>query len=55
VAIKRLRELQQQNLTRDELLLKLGAARKKAGKAYATSRTGRRLYAHCNENGGYRL
>src|SRR5271163_1260827 len=33
--IKRLRELQQQNLTRDELLLKLGAARKEAGKAYA--------------------
>ena len=32
---KRLRELQQQNLTRDELLLKLGAARKEAGKAYA--------------------
>ena len=30
--IKRLRELQQQNLTRDELLLKLGAARKEAGK-----------------------
>src|SRR4029077_5625746 len=33
--IKRLRELQQQNLTRDELLLKLGAAKKEAGKAYA--------------------
>src|ERR1700684_396981 len=33
--IKRLRELQQQSLTRDELLLKLGAARKEAGKAYA--------------------
>jgi hypothetical protein len=33
--INRLRELQQQNLTRDELLLKLGAARKEAGKAYA--------------------
>src|SRR5450755_1663929 len=33
--LKRLRELQQQNLTRDELLLKLGAARKEAGKAYA--------------------
>src|SRR5450432_3192347 len=33
--IKRLRELQRQNLTRDELLLKLGAARKEAGKAYA--------------------
>src|ERR1700688_2512494 len=33
--IKRLRELQQPNLTRDELLLKLGAARKEAGKAYA--------------------
>ena len=30
-----LRELQQQNLTRDELLLKLGAAKKEAGKAYA--------------------
>jgi hypothetical protein len=27
--------LQRQNLTRDELLLKLGAARKEAGKAYA--------------------
>src|SRR5271168_4947814 len=33
--IKRLRELQKQNLTRDELLLKLGAARKEAGKVYA--------------------
>jgi hypothetical protein len=33
--IERLRELQQQNLTRDELLLKLGAAKKEAGKAYA--------------------
>ena len=33
--IKRLRELQRQELTRDELLLKLGAARKEAGKAYA--------------------
>src|SRR5271163_863900 len=32
--IKRLRELQGQNLTRDELLLKLGAAKKEAGKAY---------------------
>ena len=32
--IKRLRQLQRQNLTRDELLLKLGAARKEAGKAY---------------------
>src|SRR5271168_4427623 len=32
--IKRLRELQWQNLTRDELLLKLGAAKKEAGKAY---------------------
>src|SRR5271168_2346749 len=33
--IKRLRELQKQNMTRDELLLKLGAARKEAGKLYA--------------------
>ena len=33
--IKRLRELQRQSLTRDELLLKLGAAKKEAGKAYA--------------------
>jgi len=33
--IKRLRELQRQNVTRDELLLKLGAARKEANKAYA--------------------
>src|ERR1700684_394026 len=32
--IKRRRELQGQNLTRDELLLKLGAAKKEAGKAY---------------------
>jgi transposase len=32
--IKRLRELQRQELTRDELLLKLGAAKKEAGKAY---------------------
>jgi transposase len=32
--IKRLRELQRQQLTRDELLLKLGAAKKEAGKAY---------------------
>lgn len=32
--IKRLRELQQQTLTRDQLLLKLGAAKKEAGKAY---------------------
>jgi transposase len=31
---KRLRELQQQNLTRDQLLLKLGAAKKAAGRAY---------------------
>ncbi|HKN29807.1 MAG TPA: hypothetical protein VJY34_18735 [Roseiarcus sp.] len=30
--IKRLRELQRQDLTRDELLLKLGAAKKEAGK-----------------------
>lgn len=33
--IKRLRELQRQALTRDELLLKLGAAKKEAGKTYA--------------------
>src|ERR1700684_90483 len=32
--IKRRRELQRQDLTRDELLLKLGAAKKEAGKAY---------------------
>ena len=32
--IRRLRELQRQELTRDELLLKLGAARKEAGRAY---------------------
>jgi len=32
--VKRLRELQRQELTRDELLLKLGAAKKEAGKAY---------------------
>jgi transposase len=32
--IRRLRELQLQDLTRDELLLKLGAAKKEAGKAY---------------------
>jgi transposase len=32
--IKRLRQLQGQALTRDELLLKLGAAKKEAGKAY---------------------
>jgi hypothetical protein len=32
--IKRLRQLQGQDLTRDELLLKLGAAKKEAGKAY---------------------
>ena len=32
--IKRLRELQRQDLTRDDLLLKLGAAKKEAGKAY---------------------
>ena len=32
--IRRLRELQRQDLTRDELLLKLGAAKKEAGKAY---------------------
>jgi transposase len=32
---RRLRELQGQKLTRDELLLKLGAAKKEAGRAYA--------------------
>ena len=32
---QRLRELQQQKLTRDELLIKLGAAKKEAGRAYA--------------------
>src|ERR1700722_5474533 len=32
--VKRLRELQRQELTRDELLSKLGAAKKEAGKAY---------------------
>ena len=32
--IKRLHELQRQDLTRDELLLKLGAAKKEAGRAY---------------------
>ncbi len=32
--LKRLRELQHQRLTRDELLLKLGAAKKEAGRAY---------------------
>ena len=32
--VKRLRDLQRQELTRDELLLKLGAAKKEAGKAY---------------------
>ena len=32
--INRLRQFQRQDLTRDELLLKLGAARKEAGKAY---------------------
>ncbi len=32
--IKRLRELQRQDLTRDELLLKVGAAKKEAGRAY---------------------
>jgi len=31
---RRLKELQQQTLTRDELLLKLGAAKKDAGRAY---------------------
>ena len=30
-----MRELQRQDLTRDELLLKLGAAKKEAGKTYA--------------------
>ena len=33
--IRRLRELQRQDLTRDELLLKVGAAKKEAGKTYA--------------------
>ena len=33
--LKRLHELQHQRLTRDELLLKLGAAKKEAGRAYA--------------------
>ena len=33
--IARLKELQQQKPTRDELLMKLGAARKEAGRAYA--------------------
>jgi hypothetical protein len=32
--VKRLRELQRQELTRDELLLKRGAAKEEAGKAY---------------------
>jgi transposase len=32
--IRRLHELQQQHLTRDELLMKLGAAKKEAGRAY---------------------
>jgi transposase len=32
--IKRLRELQRQDLARDDLLLKLGAAKKEAGRAY---------------------
>lgn len=36
--IRRLRELQQQDLTRDELLMKLGAARKEAGRAYGLMR-----------------
>jgi hypothetical protein len=31
---RRLHELQGQNLTRDKLLLKLGAAKKDAGRAY---------------------
>ena len=33
--LKRLHELQHQRLTRDELLIKLGAAKKEAGRAYA--------------------
>ena len=33
--VKRLKELQAQKLDRDELLLKLGAAKKEAGRAYA--------------------
>ena len=32
--LKRLHELQQQDLTRDQPLLKLGAAKKEAGRAY---------------------
>ena len=32
--VKRLQELQKQDLTRDQLLLKLGAAKKEAGRAY---------------------
>ena len=32
--LKRLQELQEQTLTRDQLLLKLGAAKKEAGRAY---------------------
>lgn len=32
---KRLRELQKQNITRDTLLLKIGAAKKEAGRAYS--------------------
>ena len=31
--VKRLKELQQQKLTRDDLLMKLGAAKKEAGRA----------------------
>src|ERR1035438_1057372 len=46
--IRRLRDLQGQDLTRDELLLKLGAAKKDAGRAYGLmtihrSMRGRRL------------
>ena len=36
--IKRLRELQRQELTRDDLLLKLGAAKKEAGNAFRSAR-----------------
>jgi transposase len=36
--IRRLRELQSQDLTRDELLMKLGAAKKEAGRAYGLMR-----------------
>jgi hypothetical protein len=44
--IRRLRELQRQDLTRDELLLKLGAAKKEAGKAYTPCFTERKFGNH---------